>query len=135
MSYLIIPSICFINSTRTCLGGNHNTHTQEDLTSLKREIAILHRCRSDFVVEFKVFFARLVHGPNPTMPTLPIIQYDTTQDCFFADNELWIVMEFCMGGSVADILDATEKTLTEPQARCLGGWTTERACVHTRCYS
>lgn len=41
------------------------------------------------------------------------------QDCFFADNELWIVMEFCMGGSVADMLDATEKTLTEPQASSL----------------
>lgn len=62
---------------------------QEDLSSLKREIAILHRCRSDYVVEFR--------------------------DCFFADNELWIVMEFCMGGSVADMLDATERTLTEPQ--------------------
>lgn len=24
-------------------------------------------------------------------------------------------MEFCLGGSVADTLDATERTLTEPQ--------------------
>lgn len=31
-----------------------HTNAQEDLSSLKREIAILHRCRSDYVVEFKV---------------------------------------------------------------------------------
>lgn len=43
----------------------------------------------------------------------------TTQDCFFVDNELWIVMEFCIGGSVSDMLDATEKTLTEAQIRCI----------------
>jgi serine/threonine kinase 4 len=39
------------------------------------------------------------------------------KDCFFVDNELWIVMEFCLGGSVSDMLDATEKTLTEAQIR------------------
>ena len=65
----------------------------EDLSSLKREIAILDKCRCPFVVEFK--------------------------DCFFIDNELWIVMEFCMGGSVSDMLDATDKTLTEAQIKCI----------------
>lgn len=64
---------------------------QEDLSSLKREIHILKRCKCDYVVEFI--------------------------DCFFLDNELWIVMEFCLGGSVSDMLDATEKTLTEAQIR------------------
>lgn len=66
---------------------------QEDLSSLKREIHILKRCKCAYVVEFI--------------------------DCFFLDNELWIVMEFCLGGSVSDMLDATETTLTEPQIRSI----------------
>ncbi|TFJ85058.1 hypothetical protein NSK_003482 [Nannochloropsis salina CCMP1776] len=66
---------------------------EEDLSSLKREIAILNQCKSEYVVEFK--------------------------DCFFVDAEIWIIMEFCMGGSVADMLDATQRTLSEPQIRSI----------------
>jgi len=65
----------------------------EDLSSLKREIAILSRCTSPFVVAFK--------------------------DCYFVDAEIWIIMEFCMGGSVADMLDATQHVLSEPQIRAI----------------
>lgn len=61
------------------------------------------------------FFLPWTHFLIPWPHPCPLIL--RKQDCFFADNELWIVMEFCMGGSVADMLDATEKTLTEPQVR------------------
>ena len=34
---------------------------------------------------------------------------------YLYDNELWLVMEFCSGGSVIDLIQVTENTLTEEQ--------------------
>lgn len=39
------------------------------------------------------------------------------------DNEAWLVMDFVGGGSVSDILEACEVTLTEEEARECTAWT------------
>ena len=68
-----------------------------------------------YIYIFKNQSIHLTTIPYPIYPQKHPPKKQTHQDCFFADNELWIVMEFCLGGSVADTLDATERTLTEPQ--------------------
>ncbi len=67
-----------------------------------------------------------LHTPPLTHPLQPNNQNLTSsafvvefKDCFFVDAEIWIVMEFCLGGSVADMLDATQRTLSEPQIRAI----------------
>ncbi len=49
-----MASVSQSRTRRSSCPFRHKTNTQEDLSSLKREIAILNRCRSDYVVEFKV---------------------------------------------------------------------------------
>eukprot|EP00903_Cladosiphon_okamuranus_P011367 g10715.t1 len=44
-------------------------------------------------------------------------------DCFYKDNEAWLVMDFVGGGSVSDILEACEVTLSEAEARECTAWT------------
>lgn len=39
------------------------------------------------------------------------------------DNEAWLVMDFVGGGSVSDILEACEVTLSEAEARECTAWT------------
>ena len=64
---------------------------EEDLTTLEKEISILKKCTSPYIVKFF--------------------------DCFLYDGELWIIMEFCMGGSVSDMIDVSGKCLDESEIR------------------
>ncbi|CEO99960.1 non-specific serine/threonine protein kinase [Plasmodiophora brassicae] len=62
---------------------------ENDLTDLMKEIAILERCCSAYIVQYKGSFRR--------------------------ENEIWIVMEFCCAGSLADIMHICKLTLNEEQ--------------------
>ena len=59
----------------------------QDIGSLRKEIAILKECRSPYIVAY--------HGS------------------YLKDNELWLIMEFCDAGSVIDLIKITKRTLTE----------------------
>ncbi|KAL6064718.1 non-specific serine/threonine protein kinase [Balamuthia mandrillaris] len=61
----------------------------DDLDDLINEINIMKQCQSPYVVSYF--------------------------GSYFKDNELWIVMEYCGGGSVSDIMRIVNKTLTEEQ--------------------
>ena len=63
----------------------------DDLTSLWREIRFLQDLRSPFVVSFI--------------------------ESFLFDNELWLVMELCDGGSLYDLKEVNKKGFTESQIR------------------
>ena len=60
-----------------------------DLDDMIKEINIMKECHSQFVVSY--------YGS------------------YFKDQDLWIVMEFCAGGSVSDILHILNRGLTEDQ--------------------
>eukprot|EP01118_Nematostelium_gracile_P006090 TRINITY_DN1947_c0_g1_i1.p1 TRINITY_DN1947_c0_g1~~TRINITY_DN1947_c0_g1_i1.p1 ORF type:complete len:436 (-),score=149.68 TRINITY_DN1947_c0_g1_i1:71-1378(-) len=62
---------------------------ENDLDEILNEIKIMKQCRSPYIISY--------YGS------------------YFKDNELWIVMEFCGAGSVADLMRITTKTLTEDQ--------------------
>ncbi|KAJ6248561.1 serine/threonine-protein kinase hippo [Anaeramoeba flamelloides] len=62
---------------------------EEDIHSIIKEISIMKQCQNRHIVQY----------------------FDT----YFCDNELYIVMEYCGGGSVADILETTDETLNENQ--------------------
>eukprot|EP01119_Soliformovum_irregulare_P004214 TRINITY_DN15220_c0_g1_i1.p1 TRINITY_DN15220_c0_g1~~TRINITY_DN15220_c0_g1_i1.p1 ORF type:complete len:431 (-),score=113.41 TRINITY_DN15220_c0_g1_i1:552-1844(-) len=62
---------------------------ENDLDEILTEIKIMKQCRSPYIISY--------YGS------------------YFKDNELWIVMEFCGGGSVSDAMKITQKTLTEDQ--------------------
>jgi serine/threonine protein kinase len=61
---------------------------ESDLGEVMREIDILKRCRSPFVVQY--------------------------MGSYCTATELWIVMEHCGGGSVNDLIRATGRPLPEP---------------------
>jgi len=63
----------------------------EDMQPLKREVDIMKECKNEFVVRY-----------------LGSYEKDTT---------LWIVMELCEPGSIADVMRMTKQTLTESQIR------------------
>ncbi|KAJ6240155.1 serine/threonine-protein kinase tao [Anaeramoeba flamelloides] len=60
-----------------------------DLDSVIKEISIMKQCRHKHIVKY----------------------YDT----YFRQNELWIVMEYCGGGSVLDLMQIGKVTLNEEQ--------------------
>jgi serine/threonine protein kinase len=60
-----------------------------ELNSLRKEICILKQCRH----------------PN-------IVGYI---ESYIKDGDLWMIMEYCAVGSIADLIKVTKKTLTEPQ--------------------
>ncbi|GAM24111.1 hypothetical protein SAMD00019534_072860 [Acytostelium subglobosum LB1] len=60
-----------------------------DLDDMKKEINFMKQCRSNYIITY--------HGS------------------FKRDSEIWIVMEYCGGGSVCDAIKITNKTLTEEQ--------------------
>jgi len=62
---------------------------ENDLDEILNEIKIMKQCRSPYIISY--------YGS------------------YFKDNELWIVMEFCGGGSVSDLMRILDKTLTEDQ--------------------
>eukprot|EP00667_Euglena_gracilis_P019962 EG_transcript_21479 len=61
----------------------------QGLDEVRREIAILKDCQHPNIVQY--------HGS------------------YLAETNLWILMEFCGGGSVCDIMSTLEQPLTEPQ--------------------
>lgn len=61
----------------------------EDTTELQREINILKDCHSEFIVAYKGTFEK--------------------------DGHIWIVMEYCAGGSICDLMAICERTLQEDQ--------------------
>ena len=66
---------------------------QEDMSSLKREVDILKDCTNDFVVKYLGSFNK--------------------------DSTLWIVMELCEPGSVADAMRMLKTTLNVEQIRMI----------------
>ena len=60
---------------------------ESDLSDFKREIEILKQCRSPYIVAYT--------------------------GSYFKDGNLWIVMEYCGAGSVADLMAIAGCTLTE----------------------
>jgi len=62
---------------------------ESDLQEIIKEIAIMQQCDSPFVVKY--------YGS------------------YFKNTDLWIVMEYCGAGSVADIIRLRRKTLTEDE--------------------
>lgn len=65
----------------------------EDLTALWKEIRFLQDLRSPFVVSFI--------------------------ESLLFDNELWLVMELCDGGSLYDLKEANKGGFFEPQLRAI----------------
>ena len=61
--------------------------TTGELESLKREISIMEKCHSDYIVRY----------------------YGST----FQENVLWLIMEYCAAGSVLDLIRITKKQLNE----------------------
>jgi serine/threonine kinase 3 len=66
-----------------------------DLQEIIKEISIMQQCDSPFVVKY--------YGS------------------YFKDTNLWIVMEYCGAGSVADIMRVLERTLTEDEIAVIMG--------------
>lgn len=64
---------------------------QGEWEDLKKEIQILRTCKSDYIVQY--------YGS------------------YMAANsdDMWIVMEYCSAGSIADLMECTRRTLTEEQ--------------------
>lgn len=62
---------------------------ENDLDEILNEIKIMKQCRSPYIISY--------YGS------------------YFKENELWIVMEYCGGGSISDLMRITDKTLTEDQ--------------------
>ena len=60
---------------------------ESDLTDIQKEIAILRKCRSPYVVSYFGSYEK--------------------------DGDLWIVMEFCSAGSVSDLMSICDITLEE----------------------
>ena len=61
----------------------------QDTGEVEREIATMRECQSPHIVQYYASFQQ--------------------------DRELWIVMEYCAGSSLHDIMEATERCLTETQ--------------------
>jgi len=62
---------------------------ENDLDEIIKEIKIMKLCKSPYIISY--------YGS------------------YFKDSELWIVMEFCGGGSVSDLMKITDKNLNEEQ--------------------
>lgn len=62
---------------------------ESDLGEIIKEISIMQQCDSLYVVKY--------YGS------------------YFKESDLWIVMEYCGGGSVSDIMRVRKRVLTEPQ--------------------
>ncbi|CAM9462357.1 unnamed protein product, partial [Discosporangium mesarthrocarpum] len=43
-------------------------------------------------------------------------------DCYYKDNEVWLVMDYAGGGSVSDIMDACGVTLSEEETKACVVW-------------
>ncbi len=61
----------------------------QDHESLKKEIQILKKCKSPYIVQY--------YGS------------------YMKDNDLWLILEYCNPGSVADLIKITKKTLSETE--------------------
>uniref|UniRef100_A0A6A7FWR3 non-specific serine/threonine protein kinase n=1 Tax=Hirondellea gigas TaxID=1518452 RepID=A0A6A7FWR3_9CRUS len=64
---------------------------ENDISDLQKEIDILRSCRSEYIVGY---VGSYVHEQ---------------------DNTIWIVMEFCLAGSVIDLMTICRRTMTEDQ--------------------
>jgi len=62
---------------------------ENDLEEILNEIKIMKQCKSPYIINY--------YGS------------------YFKESELWIVMEYCGGGSVADLMKVLDRTLTEEQ--------------------
>ena len=70
---------------------------EDGLEELGKEISVLNECRSPFVVNFR--------------------------GCYNFGGDVWIFMDYCEGGSLSDVLDATQTTLTEEEIRVVCAYT------------
>ncbi|GFY61990.1 hypothetical protein TNIN_202061 [Trichonephila inaurata madagascariensis] len=78
-----------------------------DLQEIIKEISIMQQCESPFIVKY--------YGS------------------YFKGNDLWIVMEYCGGGSLSDIMRFRKKTLTEEEiATVLNGTLKGLEYLHNR---
>ncbi|KJE90658.1 STE/STE20/MST protein kinase, variant 1 [Capsaspora owczarzaki ATCC 30864] len=66
---------------------------ENDLQDIIKEISMIKECDSPFIVKY--------YGS------------------YFKDTDLWIIMEFCGAGSVADVMRLRRKVLEEPEIACI----------------
>ena len=60
-----------------------------EIETLKKEIQILKRCKSPYIVQYF--------------------------GSYMKDNDLWLILEYCNPGSVADLVKVSKRTLTETE--------------------
>jgi len=78
--------------------------------TIKKEVDILRSCNSPFIVNY---FGCL-QGKSKTEETKGGFKYPDE-----GTQPLWILMDYCGGGSIKDIMDKTGKPLGEDQVACV----------------
>ena len=91
---------------------------EADLSDIQKEIAILRKCRSPYVVSYygsygeksrSRWVSSVLARPSSLPPSL---SYGTEKD-----GDLWIVMEYCSAGSVSDLMSICDsETIVERRA-------------------
>jgi len=80
---------------------------QNAKVTIKKEVDILKKCNNPFIVNY--FGCVLAKGEGKKDAKGMFHYPDETK------QPVWILMDFCAGGSLRDYLDNTKKNLTEPQ--------------------
>ena len=79
---------------------------EESFAQIQREIGTLQNCRHPNIVQYFVIL------PSSRATAL-LIRLCTTQGSWMTSDSLWIVMEYCGAGSVADIVKTLNTNLDE----------------------
>jgi len=97
--------------------------------TIKKEVDILKRCNSPFIVNY---FGCVIPIPAPAQSPPADGKKDTKKDAkgkkttsnnnseiSMGANGVWILMDYCGGGSIRDYMDATSKVLNEYETSCV----------------
>lgn len=89
----------------------------EDDRKIQSEIDILSRCDSPYIVGYVECFIRPSVGPLAPSPTRHSgnSQRVPARSAVTAGDEMWIVMEYCEGGSMSDLLEASASSMLLPE--------------------
>jgi len=83
--------------------------------TIKREIDILKRCNSPFIVNYFGCVIEKQHGKSISSKFKKEEQKFSYPEDEGGMPPLWILMDYCGGGSIRDYMLATKKTLSEEQ--------------------
>jgi len=87
-----------------------------EICDIIKEIAIMRQCESPFVVRyFGSYFADNRYETNLPKKLLKNDNFNPKNVYFIDVFSLWIVMEYCGGGSVSDLLHLRKNTLEEEE--------------------